>query len=121
MLLEWGRLKPKRSGTFRSFEAAFRDNLDRYYSAQWKCGCISHGMRTLAAKFMIATLVVAPLSFTAAAQDAKQDMKAAGRDTKAAAKNTGRGVSHAAKTTKRKAKQTVHKGASKVANKTDGK
>jgi hypothetical protein len=78
-------------------------------------------MRTLAAKFMIATLLVAPLAFTAIAQDAKQDMKAAGQDTKAAAKNTGRGVSHAAKTTAHKAKHTVHKGASKVANKTAGK
>jgi hypothetical protein len=78
-------------------------------------------MRPFAAKFIIATLLMAPLALTAAAQDAKQDMKAAGRDTKAAAKNTGRGVSHAAKTTTRKAKHTVHKGASKVANKTAGK
>jgi hypothetical protein len=78
-------------------------------------------MRTFAAKFIIATLLMAPLAFTATAQDAKQDMKAAGHDTKAAAKNTGRGVSHAAKTTKRKTKSAVHKGASKVANKTAGK
>jgi hypothetical protein len=78
-------------------------------------------MRTFAAKLIIGTLLVAPLALTAAAQDAKQDMKAAGQDTKAAAKNTGRGVSHAAKTSKRKAKQTIHKGASKIANKTDGK
>jgi GrpB-like predicted nucleotidyltransferase (UPF0157 family) len=78
-------------------------------------------MRTFAAKLIIGILLVTPLAFNAAAQDAKQDMKAAGRDTKAAAKNTGRGVSHAAKTTTRKAKHTVHKGASKVANKTAGK
>jgi hypothetical protein len=78
-------------------------------------------MTKFAAKFMIATLLVAPLAFTGAAQDAKQDMKAAGQDTKAAAKNTGRGVSHAAKTTKRKTKHTVHKAASSVANKTAGK
>lgn len=78
-------------------------------------------MRTLAAKIAIATLLMTPLAYTALAQDAKQDMKAAGQDTKAAAKNTGKGVSHAAKTTKRKTKSAVHKGASKVANKTAGK
>jgi hypothetical protein len=78
-------------------------------------------MRTLAARLIIATLLGAPLAYTALAQDAKQDMKAAGRDTKDAATNTGKGVAHAAKTTKTKTKQTVHKGASKVANKTAGK
>lgn len=79
-------------------------------------------MKTIAARFLIATvLMAAPLAYTAAAQDAKQDMKAAGQDTKAAAKNAGQGVSHAAKTTKRKAKHTVHKGASAVSNKTAGK
>jgi hypothetical protein len=78
-------------------------------------------MKPFAAKFVIATLMMTPLAYTAAAQDAKQDMKAAGRDTKAAAQNTGHGISHAAKTTKRKTKQTVHKAASSVSNKTAGK
>jgi hypothetical protein len=79
------------------------------------------GMRHLAVRFMVATLLATPFAYTALAQDAKQDMKNAGHDAKSAAKNTGKGVSHAAKTTKTKTKQTVHKGASKVANKTDGK
>jgi hypothetical protein len=78
-------------------------------------------MKTLAARFIIATLLATPFAGIAGAQTAKQDMKSAGQDTKAAAKSTGKGVSHAAKTTGRKTKHAVHKGASKVAQKTDGK
>jgi hypothetical protein len=78
-------------------------------------------MRHLTLRFLIATLLAMPFAFTASAQDAKQDMKDAGHDVKGAAKSTGKGVSHAAKTTKTKTKQTVHKGAAKVAKKTDGK
>lgn len=78
-------------------------------------------MRTLAARLIIATVLITPFTYTVFAQDAKQDMKAAGRDTKDAAKNTGKGISHAAKTTKHKTKRAIHKGASKVAKKTDGK
>jgi len=78
-------------------------------------------MKTLAARLIITTLLALPLAYTAAAQDAKQDMKAAGHDTKAAAKNTGKGVKHAAITTKGKVKHSVHKGASAVSNKTAGK
>ncbi len=90
-------------------------------SAQWKRICSSTGMRTLIAKFTLAAILTAPLAITASAQDAKQDMKTAGHDSKAAAKSTGHAVSHAAKTTKSKTKSTVHKGAAKVAKKTDGK
>jgi hypothetical protein len=76
-------------------------------------------MRLFVAQSIMAALLVAVPAYSA--QDAKQDMKAAGQDTKAAAKNTGHAVGHAAKTTKSKTKQTVHKGAAKVSNKTAGK
>jgi hypothetical protein len=76
-------------------------------------------MKTLTARLALAALLTMPVCFTALAQDAKQDMKDAGHDVKGAAKSTGKGVSHAAKTTKNKTKSTVHKGATKVANKTD--
>jgi hypothetical protein len=85
----------------------------------WKRVCIRKGMKTLTAKLITAALMITPF-YVAGAQTAKQDMKSAGQDTKAAAQDTGKGVAHAAKTTKRKTKHAVHKGASKVANKTNG-
>jgi len=52
-------------------------------------------------------------------QTAGQDMKGAGHDIKGAAKETGKATRKTAHTVKSKTKHAVHKGSSKVANKTE--
>lgn len=73
-------------------------------------------MKTIITFCLSAILTAAPVL----AQTVKQDLKTAGSDTKNAAKETGKATKRTAVKAKDKTEHVVHKGSSKVANKTAG-
>jgi hypothetical protein len=63
-------------------------------------------------------LLLASVAVPAFSQEPKEDIKKAGKATAEAGKQTGRAAKHTARKVKRGTKKAVHRGASKVEEKT---